>query len=87
VVLGAVEARTTSPWLVLGVVATAIWWIVTRVDCLVARGLVENDLEAGQSGDGRWRQCVEGFKRGLVDHDESVGRIEQSSYFDVQRAA
>jgi hypothetical protein len=85
VVLGAVEAKTGVPWLILDVVATATWWVFGRLDWTVARGLVKNDLETGQGGECRWREGVKRVKTGKtakrgmvgvgVEDDESVGRI------------
>ena len=88
VVLGAPGAGTIRVRLMLNVVATAKRRVVVRVDRIVARAFVENDLETCQGGDGRWRQGLKGLDRGVVSVDnELVGRIQQGSGFGVQVAA
>jgi hypothetical protein len=79
-VLGALAAgtSTTSVRLMLDLVATARRRVISSwLDSLVARALVENDFEARQRGDDRWRQRLEGLEGALVTgvDNELVGGI------------
>lgn len=69
--------------------ATAPGRIVSRVDRLVAGGLVENDFQPSQRGESCRRQGAKRLEGALVEveNDESVGRVQQPGGFRVQGAA
>jgi hypothetical protein len=88
VVFGAIGADITDVRVMLDVVTAANRRVLARVNRIVARALVENDLETRQGGDSRWRQGSERLDGGLVSVDNKVvGRIQQGSDFGVQDAA